>query len=318
VDWVNFLTHNFVDIVVTQLRLFRAAQKEVAEASTSASSPADEGKKQRLKDLGMEGTTAAALAGPEALADAFFAKDPKFAAICRSRVVEAQYCRDIAEVLCYLTLPEHAFEERATRFLLREVVALIGLQKSVDMVANPDYVNATIATSVSDACMTVAAVQDMIETSHSLAELDIVSESIYADIKLRQELVEKAGASKSGTSTSTGGGSAGSDAGAAGGGAAATEDFCDELDDSGGFVHMNASSLGAPSSPPAHINGAAAAATHNANATSKVHIDKKHRTLIAELTKIRNQVYGARFRTEINARGMPLDPTHVHLKRTCV
>jgi SET domain-containing protein len=28
--------------------------------------------------------------------------------------------------------------------------------------------------------------------------------------------------------------------------------------------------------------------------------------------------YGARFSTEIYTRGMPLDPTHVRLKRTCV
>ena len=56
-----------MDIFVVQLRLFRAAQSQVAEAAASPKSRNDgassEDKQRRLKELGVEENTAAALAG---------------------------------------------------------------------------------------------------------------------------------------------------------------------------------------------------------------------------------------------------------------
>ena len=37
--------------------------------------------------------------------------------------VEAQYCRDVSEALCFLLLPKDDFNERTTRYFLREMLA---------------------------------------------------------------------------------------------------------------------------------------------------------------------------------------------------
>ena len=82
--------------------------------------------------------------------------DVQFGKICQNREIEAQYCRDLAEILCFLMLPETAFDVPVARYMMREMIALQGIQTTVDLVSNPDYVNQTVATSVTDACLTVS------------------------------------------------------------------------------------------------------------------------------------------------------------------
>lgn len=69
--------------------------------------------------------------------DAFFRMDNLFGKICQNREIEAQYCRDLSEVMCFLMLPETAFDVPAARYMVREMVALQGIQATVDMVSNP-------------------------------------------------------------------------------------------------------------------------------------------------------------------------------------
>ena len=138
-------------------------------------------KKDREK-LNITGQATASMAS--LLEDFFFEKDTKFADICRDVRSETVYCRNVAEVLCFLLLPEEDFSDRTTRLLLREMLTTSALLYSANIFSDPDYVNQTIAMGIENSYLTFQALKAAADHC-SLDELEAIKENIDLDITFR-------------------------------------------------------------------------------------------------------------------------------------
>lgn len=126
VDWTSFLTGQLVDDFASYIRLYcRKATEKVVKNKRP-------GKKA------------------EDLESLFFDLELEMeVTVCRDLVAtppayEADYLRDLSDVLMYLLLPEAGFDCKPLRFLLREFLVNKVLLPFVESVSDPDSVNQNI------------------------------------------------------------------------------------------------------------------------------------------------------------------------------
>eukprot|EP00053_Salpingoeca_punica_P020077 m.207214 g.207214 ORF g.207214 m.207214 type:complete len:915 (+) comp17786_c0_seq3:179-2923(+) len=155
-DWVKFITGTIIDAFIDHLQRFRAAQTHVETTV-------------RMKH-GRSRLTANEASSVE---EKFFEDDPLMG-ICCSPEKEAGYLRDLSEALLYVLLPQDSFQCPTIRTLFREMLGLASVKPTIDMVADPDYINQCIAVWIDDSCVTYSAVIEVIKTSVSTRELQLV------------------------------------------------------------------------------------------------------------------------------------------------
>lgn len=179
VDWTSLLTNSFVEDFKSHVRLYRAAQIEADRVSEDG----NEKKKEKRNRERFNINTGPA-EREQLLEQFFFNKEQKFAKVCSDKAAEAMYCRNIADVLCYLLLPEDAFNDRTIRLLLREMLTTNLLMYSANVFSDPDYVNQTIAMGIGNTTLTFQAIQ---AAAHfcTVEELQAIRENIDMDIDAR-------------------------------------------------------------------------------------------------------------------------------------
>lgn len=176
-DWVSFITASTVTEIVAHLKCFRVAVR-LAEQEAVAKTKKDV---DRINDRELAAAVPAI----------FLERWTAFADICQNKEREAEYLRDLAEVILYFLVPESDFESKALRFLLRELVASTCLKPTVDMVSDPDYVNQTINLWVSEQYIGFQTILDVIRTTQSVEDLGVIFGYIEDEIKANLESSSK-------------------------------------------------------------------------------------------------------------------------------
>ena len=197
VDWVGLLTGPFIEELKGHIRRYREAQIAASAAADEESGVAGgkdsrdkkDDRKDRKEDMKdkkdrekLNITDHPSMAS--LLEDFFFEKDDKFAEICRDEKSETIYCRNVAEVLCFLLLPEDDFSDRTTRLMLREMLTKSSLLYSANIFSDPDYVNQTIAMGIENSYLSFQALKAAADYC-SLDELEAIKENIDLDISFR-------------------------------------------------------------------------------------------------------------------------------------
>lgn len=220
VDWNQFFTTTLVDLFMAHLRLYRVANRLVVAESegdgtesvrfptarslarpprpqlfcaaparrsdTDRAAPSPLGCGQPFarhfattEQAGRRRTTNL-LQGVE---DKFFTLEKnKRKPICKDPARETAFLRDVSEVLLYLLLPQADFHSRVGRYLTREIVAATCLQPTMAMASDPDFVNQCFAVWIPNSSITYQSILDLIRTSTSTQELEVVMENVEAAV----------------------------------------------------------------------------------------------------------------------------------------
>lgn len=168
VDWVSFITKSTVKEIVEHLKRYRATVKQ-AEVDAAARTRKDI---NNLSDVDIS-----------TVSSIFFERWGNFAEICSNPAREAEYLRDLSEVILYFLLPESDFQSKSLRFLLRELIASTVLKPTVNMLSDPDYINQTIVLWVSDDFITLQTILDLARTTQSVEDLHVMFARVEEEIQ---------------------------------------------------------------------------------------------------------------------------------------
>lgn len=163
-DWVQYFTTRLFEDFAMHLRLFRKSQKKIA------------GKKK--DDPSCE---------PDLLSiffdlEAEMEKNKCHDLVCMNRDKEIQYLQDISETLLFLLLPPEDFHNKPFRYICRDVMVNGIFIPTVDLLADPDYINQYIAWMCKDDSLTKESFLAVIKCSDSVDEMNATLEKVRHDI----------------------------------------------------------------------------------------------------------------------------------------
>ncbi|XP_077978569.1 sorting nexin-13-like [Glandiceps talaboti] len=171
VHWVPYFTRRLVDDFASHVRLFRNAQEKLGKIRPAEDSEEAAPNLESLffdMEVEMEGDKCRDL-------------------VCLQSDSEAEYLRDVTEMLLFLLLPPQDFHNKPFRYLLREVIVHGMLQPMVDLITDPDYINQTLiwlckdhAAVISEAFLTV------IKLSDNIGELEAIIEKLDHEISVQR------------------------------------------------------------------------------------------------------------------------------------
>ncbi|XP_070564761.1 sorting nexin-13-like [Ptychodera flava] len=169
VQWVPYFTRRLVDDFASHVRLYRNALEKLnkIQCTEDDAMPTLESMFFDL-EVEMEGDKCRDL-------------------ICLSPDQEAEYLRDVTEMLLFLLLPAHDFYNKPFRYLLREVIVFGILQPMIDRITEPDYINQTIIWMCKDHAPVISeGFLTIIKLSNNIGELEAVIEKLDHEISVQR------------------------------------------------------------------------------------------------------------------------------------
>ncbi|CAL8096735.1 unnamed protein product [Calicophoron daubneyi] len=150
VDWIPFLTESLPSELAVHIRLYRTMLER------SALYPESE-----LTKLFFD-------------CEAETEKTVCREGICMSREQEREYLRSVSEAFLYMVLPTEEYRVPAIRYMARELLVNAVLVPTIDLIADPDFVNRSVAWFAKDSAFTSDYFIQALRMSDSTDELDVV------------------------------------------------------------------------------------------------------------------------------------------------
>jgi len=164
VDWVAYLTQDFVDDIATHVRLFKNARnKHNSPIRDGEARPADLETIFFNYEAEMEGDTC---------------RDD----VCLNMEGESLYFQELCELLLYLVLPKHEFQSGPVRCLTREILSCAVFQPSFVKLSDPDFINQTLVWLYTEYDITSDVFIHTLRHTENMAELEATRDLVNKEI----------------------------------------------------------------------------------------------------------------------------------------